>query len=115
VSGINDTNGTNGVNGVNGVNGANGHHRGTGVMPIAIVGAACRFSGMATNQDGLWQVLSKGMTTWAKSARNRFRLESFWNPHAKHLGSVGDHFRLFHARPKLTTETISSTAPVCIC
>ncbi len=60
----------------------------TGPEPIAIVGAACRFSGIASNQDGLWQLLSKGLTSWSRNARNRFKMESFWHPHAQLIGSV---------------------------
>jgi hypothetical protein len=59
-----------------------------GDEPIAIIGVACRFSGTASDEDGLWQLLSKGRTSWASNARNRFRMESFWHPQAHLPGSV---------------------------
>ncbi|KAL7934029.1 hypothetical protein V8C35DRAFT_303034 [Trichoderma chlorosporum] len=59
-----------------------------GAEPIAIIGSACRFSGTASNQDGLWQMLSSGRTSWASNARNRFKMESFWHPQAHLPGSV---------------------------
>ncbi|KAK5993761.1 Highly reducing polyketide synthase cm3B [Cladobotryum mycophilum] len=68
---------------------ANSHRLDAAVMePIAVIGAACRFSGNASSQDGLWQLLSKNMTSWGSNARGRFRLESFWHPHAQLSGSV---------------------------
>ncbi|PNP44248.1 hypothetical protein TGAMA5MH_03854 [Trichoderma gamsii] len=59
-----------------------------GDEPIAIIGVACRFSGTASDEDGLWQLLSKGRTSWASNARNRFRMESFWHPQAHLPGST---------------------------
>jgi acyl transferase domain-containing protein len=54
---------------------------------IAVVGMACRLSGIATSPEGLWQMLSKALTGWSNSAGNRFRLDAFWHPHAGHNGS----------------------------
>ncbi|UKZ46034.1 Type I Iterative PKS [Trichoderma virens] len=59
-----------------------------GAEPIAIIGSACRFSGTASNEDGLWQMLSSGRTSWASHARNRFKMESFWHPQAHLPGST---------------------------
>ncbi|KAK5989446.1 Highly reducing polyketide synthase easB [Cladobotryum mycophilum] len=56
--------------------------------PIAIIGMSCRFSGMASNQHGFWQLLSKGMTTWSNNAKDRFRMKSFWHPEALLPGST---------------------------
>lgn len=56
--------------------------------PIAVVGMGCRFSGTATTPEGLWQMLSKGLTGWSNNANNRFRLDSFWHPQADLSGSV---------------------------
>jgi len=58
--------------------------------PIAIIGMSCRLSGTATSPNGLWQMLSKGLTGWSTDGGNRFRLESFWHPQADLGGSVGD-------------------------
>jgi acyl transferase domain-containing protein len=55
---------------------------------IAIIGMSCRFSGMADTPDTFWQMLSKGMTSWSRDARNRFKLESFWHPKYDLAGSV---------------------------
>jgi hypothetical protein len=57
--------------------------------PIAIIGMSCRFSGMADTPDAFWQMLSKGMTSWSRDARNRFKLESFWHPKNDLAGSIG--------------------------
>ena len=56
--------------------------------PIAIVGLSCRFSGIATTPEGLWHMLSKGMSTWSGNGKTRFNLESFWHPKSETAGSV---------------------------
>ncbi|RFU79284.1 polyketide synthase [Trichoderma arundinaceum] len=71
-----------------------------GDEPIAIIGAACRFSGTASNEDGLWQLLSTGRTSWASNARNRFKMESFWHPQAHLPGSTNARgVHLLHQDP----------------
>ncbi|XHG07542.1 hypothetical protein AWENTII_010681 [Aspergillus wentii] len=55
--------------------------------PIAIIGLSCRYSGIADTPDGLWQMLSKGMTSWSRNARNRFNLDAFWHPKGELAGS----------------------------
>ncbi|KAL7791431.1 putative polyketide synthase [Trichoderma ceciliae] len=71
-----------------------------GAEPIAIIGTACRFSGLASNEDGLWQLLSKGRTSWAGNARNRFKMESFWHPQAHLPGSTNARgVHLLHQDP----------------
>ncbi|KAK5994046.1 Squalestatin tetraketide synthase [Cladobotryum mycophilum] len=62
--------------------------------PIAVVGIACRFSGDASNEDGLWQLLSTGQTTWSENVKSRFNIDAFWHPHAQLAGSV--NCRGFH-------------------
>lgn len=55
---------------------------------IAVVGMSCRLSGIATSPDGLWQMMSKGLTGWTNSASSRFRLDAFWHPQGDLSGSV---------------------------
>jgi acyl transferase domain-containing protein len=55
---------------------------------VAVVGMSCRFSGIAASPDGLWQMLSKGLTGWTNSANSRFRLDAFWHPQGDLSGSV---------------------------
>jgi acyl transferase domain-containing protein len=55
---------------------------------IAIVGMSCRLSGIATSPEGLWQMLSKGLTGWSNDASSRFRMDAFWHPQNDLSGSV---------------------------
>jgi acyl transferase domain-containing protein len=55
---------------------------------IAVVGMSCRLSGIAASPEGLWQMLSKGLTGWTNGAGTRFRLDSFWHPQGDLSGSV---------------------------
>jgi acyl transferase domain-containing protein len=57
---------------------------------IAVVGMSCRLSGVATSPEGLWQMLSKGLTGWTNGASGRFCLDSFWHPQADLSGSVSE-------------------------
>ncbi|KAM3517070.1 hypothetical protein NHJ13051_009322 [Beauveria bassiana] len=57
------------------------------VEPIAIIGSACRFSGIASTEAKLWQMLCQGMTSWEPNARRRFQLDAFWHPQAQLSGS----------------------------
>ncbi|KAM3435360.1 hypothetical protein MY4824_004941 [Beauveria thailandica] len=60
---------------------------GSALEPIAIIGAACRFSGCASSQAGLWQMLSSGMTGWSANAGSRFVTDAFWHPTANRNGT----------------------------
>ncbi|XP_044724426.1 acyl transferase domain-containing protein [Hirsutella rhossiliensis] len=63
---------------------------------------SCRFSGIATSPEGLWQMLSKGLTGWATSGKNRFCLESFWHPQSDLNGSFNTRgFHLLNQDPAL--------------
>ncbi|KAM3565547.1 hypothetical protein ARSEF4850_001360 [Beauveria asiatica] len=60
---------------------------GSALEPIAIIGAACRFSACASSQAGLWQMLSSGMTGWSANAGSRFVTDAFWHPAANRNGT----------------------------
>ena len=57
-------------------------------QPIAIIGMGCRFSGIATNPQSLWTMLSRGISSWSNNGGNRFKLDSFWHPNADVSGCV---------------------------
>ena len=58
------------------------------VMPIAIIGMGCRLPGTATSPDGLWNMLSKGMSGWSRGSGSRFKMEAFYHPATEMNGSV---------------------------
>jgi acyl transferase domain-containing protein len=58
------------------------------VTPIAVIGMACRFSGMATSPEALWEMMANGLDGWSDEAPDRFSLQSFWHPKADNGGSV---------------------------
>ncbi len=59
---------------------------------IAIVGMSCRLSGIATSPEGLWQMMSKGLTGWTNNASSRFRQDTFWHPQHDLSGSVSKRY-----------------------
>lgn len=58
------------------------------IMPIAIIGMGCRLPGTATNPDGLWNMLSNGMSGWSQSAGSRFKMDAFYHPATEMNGAV---------------------------
>lgn len=62
-------------------------------MPIAVVGMSCRLSGIATSPEGLWQMLSRGLTGWSRNGGSRFEMDAFWHPQAEAKGSVSKESR----------------------
>ncbi|KAL8735751.1 MAG: hypothetical protein Q9166_000614 [cf. Caloplaca sp. 2 TL-2023] len=51
-----------------------------GVMPIAVVGMACRFPGGSSNPEKLWEMLVNKRSGWSKAPVERFTQESFEHP-----------------------------------
>ena len=65
------------------------------IMPIAIVGMACRLPGGVRTTDDFWQLCALGRSGWSKIPSNRFSHESYYHPDAGRLGtynSKGGHF-----------------------
>ncbi|RAL13057.1 type I polyketide synthase [Aspergillus homomorphus CBS 101889] len=66
-----------------------------GVMPIAIIGMACRFPGDASSPEKLWDLCAKGQSAWSPIPDSRFHAESWYHPDKGHLGTSyvkGAHF-----------------------
>ncbi|KAH8658350.1 polyketide synthase [Xylariales sp. PMI_506] len=69
---------------------------------IAIVGMSCRLSGIATSPEGLWKMLSKGLTGWTSGGSSRFSPEAFWHPQHDLSGSFNTRgFHLLTQDPAL--------------
>ena len=60
------------------------------VMPIAIIGMSCRLAGAATSPDGLWHMLSRGLSGWSRGAGSRFKMDAFYHPATEMSGAVRD-------------------------
>src|SRR5689334_5715497 len=48
--------------------------------PIAIVGLGLRLPGGARDEFSLWQILSQGLNTVTEFARDRWKLEDYYDP-----------------------------------
>ena len=59
-----------------------------GVMPIAIVGMACRFPGGSTNPEKLWNMVASGRSGWSSIPAERFTQSSFEHPSSDVGGTV---------------------------
>ncbi|KAG8166767.1 hypothetical protein KVR01_002456 [Diaporthe batatas] len=59
------------------------------VVPVAIVGTACRFPGDGDNVESLLQMLREGGDAWAEFPRDRLNIDGFYHPSGQRQGSIG--------------------------
>lgn len=59
-----------------------------GVMPIAIVGMACRLPGGSSNPEKLWNMVASGRSGWSSIPAERFTQSSFEHPSSDVGGTV---------------------------
>ena len=57
------------------------------VMPIAIVGMACRLPGGVNSTDDLWQMCALARSGWSEMPPDRFKHEDYYHPDAGRLGT----------------------------
>ncbi|MCJ1402141.1 hypothetical protein MMC11_005360 [Xylographa trunciseda] len=65
------------------------------VMPIAVVGMACRFPGELSGPKGLWDMCCEGRSAWSEIPKDRMNVDGFWHPDISKLGCFnnrGGHF-----------------------
>lgn len=65
------------------------------VMPIAIVGMACRLPGGVRSAEDLWEMCSRARSGWSEMPPDRFSHASFHHPNPGKLGTYnaeGGHF-----------------------
>ena len=58
------------------------------VMPLAIVGMACRFPGDATSPKGLFDMCCEARSAWSEIPKDRMNVEGFWHPDSTKNGCV---------------------------
>ena len=63
-------------------------HSAPGVMPIAVVGMACRFPGGSSNPEKLWDMLEKKRSGWSEIPAERFTQRSFQGHNNSVAGTV---------------------------
>ena len=59
-----------------------------GVMPIAIVGMACRLPGGSSNPEKFWNMVASGRSGWSSIPSERFTQSSFEHPSSDVGGTV---------------------------
>ncbi|KAK7740770.1 Type I Iterative PKS [Cytospora paraplurivora] len=59
------------------------------VMPIAIIGMACRFPGDSENVESLFEMLKKGENAWSEFPADRVNIDGFYHPSGNRQGSIG--------------------------
>ena len=75
-------------NGVSDTNSTEHNATAPEVMPIAIVGMACRFPGDATNPKGLFDMCCEARSAWSEIPKDRMNVEGFWHPDNTKSGCV---------------------------
>ncbi|KAJ6109226.1 hypothetical protein N7486_001460 [Penicillium sp. IBT 16267x] len=62
---------------------------------MAIIGMSCRLPGQVSTADDLWQLCSRGKSTWSEVPKARFNPDAFYHPNPDRPGSYnaqGAHF-----------------------
>lgn len=59
------------------------------VVPIAIIGMACRFPGDGENIESLLEMLQQGGDAWSEFPRDRVNIDGFYHPSGQRQGSIG--------------------------
>ncbi|CAN8100295.1 unnamed protein product [Discula destructiva] len=59
------------------------------VMPIAIVGMACRFPGDGEDVESLFDMLKRGDNAWSEFPDDRVNIDGFYHPSGSRQGSIG--------------------------
>lgn len=59
-----------------------------GVMPIAIVGMACRLPGGSSNPEKFWNMVASGRSGWSSIPAERFTQSAFEHPSSDVGGTV---------------------------
>ncbi|EFQ34123.1 beta-ketoacyl synthase domain-containing protein [Colletotrichum graminicola M1.001] len=74
---------------------SNGAGDASSFEPIAIIGMSSKFSGDATDNEKLWEMLAGGRSGWTPFPSSRFRLQGIYHPNNERLNSThvkGAHF-----------------------
>lgn len=58
------------------------------LMPIAIVGMACRLPGDVSTPNDFWRLMSKGRSCWSKIPEDRFNPEAYNHPNPEKKGAT---------------------------
>ena len=56
--------------------------------PIAIIGMACRYPGAVNNVDDYWRLLSEGVDAITEIPKNRWNIDSFYDPDPDAAGMI---------------------------
>ncbi|KUI57610.1 Lovastatin diketide synthase LovF [Cytospora mali] len=59
------------------------------VLPIAIIGMACRFPGDGENVESLLEMLKNGENAWSEFPADRVNIDGFYHPSGNRQGSIG--------------------------
>ncbi|TGJ82080.1 hypothetical protein E0Z10_g6692 [Xylaria hypoxylon] len=58
------------------------------IMPVAVVGMACRFPGDATSPAAFFEMLVKGRSAWSEVPKDRYNIDAYWHPSKDRVGTA---------------------------
>ncbi|KAI1124687.1 putative polyketide synthase [Nemania abortiva] len=58
------------------------------MMPVAVVGMACRFPGDATSPAAFYDMLVNGRSAWSEVPKNRYNIDAYWHPSKDRVGTT---------------------------
>ncbi|KAJ8131128.1 hypothetical protein O1611_g2501 [Lasiodiplodia mahajangana] len=73
------------VAGPNGVGSTAGEDK---MVPVAVVGMACRFPGDATSPAAFYDMLIRGRSAWSEVPKSRYNIDAYWHPSKDRVGTT---------------------------
>lgn len=70
------------------VNGAQSAAENDTMMPVAVVGMACRFPGDATSPAAFFDMLSNARSAWSEVPKSRYNIDAYWHPSKDRIGTT---------------------------
>ncbi|MEM9805181.1 MAG: type I polyketide synthase, partial [Cyanobacteria bacterium P01_D01_bin.56] len=79
--------------------------------PIAVVGMSCRFPGGSDHPDAFWTLLQQGQDGITEVPRDRWDIDSFYDPDPDTPGKIASRYGGFIEQPQLFDAEFFSIAP----
>jgi hypothetical protein len=85
--------------------------RGSSQSKIAIVGMSCRMPGGATDTNQFWEILDQGLDVHSKIPKDRFDVDSHYDPSGKRLNASHTEYGCFIDEPGLFDASFFNMSP----
>ena len=68
--------------------GSNGYQGDDKVIPVAVIGMACRYPGDVTSPTAFYDMLQNGRSAWSEVPKERYDIDAFYHPSSDRIGTT---------------------------